>query len=106
MKPRYERRRREQTWLTPEQLAQDFEIALRWRAEWRAERCKQTVSGPILPPAQPADELARRAGLAAAITRAEFGRFYCKGNDERVAKAANGARKAVGRSRPNGAARQ
>jgi hypothetical protein len=81
--------------LTPEQLARAHENAQRWRAELRSEAALEAV--PTLPspappdpapkrPAPAKDEARRRADFAAAVARAEFGRFYRIGRLDRDAK--------------------
>jgi hypothetical protein len=80
---------------TPEELGQDHEDALRWRAKLRAG-----AAGPISeiakPPAavSPARSGSERSRFAAAIARAEFGRFYFKpmrpGRSPKPARGRNG----------------
>jgi hypothetical protein len=61
---------------TPEELAREHEEALRWRATLRAEPAVIAAEAfATLPKAQ---EKSERARFAAAIARAEFGRFYFK----------------------------
>jgi hypothetical protein len=62
---------------TPEELAQDHEDALRWRARLRAAAAG---SGAKIaePPAVTSKTRSERSRFAAAIARAEFGRFYFK----------------------------
>jgi hypothetical protein len=61
---------------TPEELAQDHEDALRWRAKLRAE-AGLTAETPAPAIATPKTR-SERSRFAAAIARAEFGRFYFK----------------------------
>jgi hypothetical protein len=79
--------------LTPEQLARTHENALRWRAELRSgaavELAPAPAAAPTPAPPKPApakDEARRRADFAAAVARAEFGRFYRIGRLDRDAK--------------------
>ena len=58
---------------TPEELAQDHEDALRWRAKLRAE-----AGSPSAPTIATSKTRSERSRFAAAIARAEFGRFYFK----------------------------
>ena len=74
--------------------AQTYALALKWRAEWRAEK----TAAPVPPRARPAGgsiagsgEAKRRAKFAQAIARTEFGRAYW---DERLQ---GGATKAASR---------
>ena len=60
---------------TPEELAQDHEDALRWRAKLRAEAGSPETSAPTITTSKTKSE---RSRFAAAIARAEFGRFYFK----------------------------
>jgi hypothetical protein len=62
---------------TPEELAQDHEHALRWRAKLRAEVGSLTPE-IAEPPAVAPKPRSERSRFAAAIARAEFGRFYFK----------------------------
>ena len=70
---------------SPERSAEDFELALRWRQEWRAEMAQRAAG---LQPAGHVDarpnrksEGDQRAKFARAIARTEFGRAYF---DERL----------------------
>ncbi len=65
---------------TPEELAREHEDALRWRARLRAEEAGEVIPAEISAPPAAADarERSGRSRFAAAITRAEFGRFYFK----------------------------
>jgi hypothetical protein len=60
---------------TPEELAQDHEGALRWRARLRAGAVSSApeIAAPTAPKTR-----SERSRFAAAIARAEFGRFYFK----------------------------
>lgn len=61
---------------TPEERAQDHEHALRWRAKLRAEvGLTAETRAPALATSKTRSE---RSRFAAAIARAEFGRFYFK----------------------------
>ena len=62
---------------TPEELAQDYEDALQCRARLRAEAAG---SGAEIaePPVATSKTRSERSRFAAAIARAEFGRFYFK----------------------------
>jgi hypothetical protein len=74
------RRRRAPIKLTPQELAWAREDAIRWRVALRAERNGGVAAQPAEPAkgmAEPRDA-AERARFAAAIARAEFGRFYLK----------------------------
>ena len=59
---------------TPQELANDHDDALRWRARLRAEAAGEATPAEISAPR----ERSERSRFAAAITRAEFGRFYFK----------------------------
>jgi len=74
--------------LTPEQLAWAHENALRWRAEFRSGAALETPSASPAAgrPAPALDEARRRARFAAAVARAEFGRFYRLGRLDQDAK--------------------
>jgi hypothetical protein len=78
---------------TPEELAQDHEQALRWRAKLRDETGSVTpeTSAPTLTTSRTKSE---RTRFAAAIARAEFGRFYFKetrpGRSPKPARGRNG----------------
>jgi hypothetical protein len=80
------RRRTPIEWLTPEQLAWAHENALRWRAEFRSGTALEPASAPpaAARPASAKDEARRRARFAAAVARAEFGRFYRLGQDAKM----------------------
>jgi hypothetical protein len=65
---------------TPEELAREYEEALRWRARLRAEAAGEAVSAE----ASETRERSERSRFAAAITRAEFGRFYFKEERRRL----------------------
>jgi hypothetical protein len=60
---------------TPEELAQDREDALRWRAKLRAQVGSPETSEPTITTPKTRSE---RSRFATAIARAEFGRFYFK----------------------------
>ena len=61
---------------TPEELAREHEEALRWRATLRAKPVGIAAeASATLPKARDKSE---RSRFAAAIARAEFGRFYFK----------------------------
>jgi hypothetical protein len=60
---------------TPEELAQDHEDALRWRTKLRSEVGSPETSAPAIATSKTKSE---RSRFAAAIARAEFGRFYFK----------------------------
>jgi len=66
---------------TPEDLARAHADALWWRARLRAGATSEVGAPPAAAPATaPADRrTAERARFAAAIARAEFGRFYDNG---------------------------
>jgi hypothetical protein len=78
---------------TLEELAQDHEDALRWRAKLRAEA---VGSAPEIaaPTAATPKTRSERSRFAAAIARAEFGRFYFKamrpGRSPKPARGRNG----------------
>jgi hypothetical protein len=84
---------------TPEELAKEHEDALRWRAILRAAAAGQAV-GTSAPPAaaSKARERSERSRFAAAITRAEFGRFYFK--DVRPTRVSPPKRGRNGRAEP------
>ena len=66
---------------TPEELAQEHEEALRARARLRTEANGDIPAVEISAPpaaASKAREKSERSRFAAAIARAEFGRFYFK----------------------------
>jgi hypothetical protein len=73
---------------TPEELAQDHEDALRWRTKLRAGAGSPETSPTI------AKTRSERSRFAAAIARAEFGRFYFKemrpGRSAKPARGRNG----------------
>jgi hypothetical protein len=81
--------RRPSRWRTPEELAQDHEDALRWRTKLRAEAGSPETSTPTV-----AKTRSERSRFAAAIARAEFGRFYFKemrpGRSAKPARGRNG----------------
>jgi hypothetical protein len=85
---------------TPEELAQDREDALRWRAKLRAEAGSPTAETSVASKATPtiATPKARseRSRFAAAIARAEFGRFYFK--ETRSGRAPKPARRCNGKA--------
>jgi hypothetical protein len=64
---------------TPEELARDHEEALHWRVRLRAEANGLAVetSAPSAAPSK-GRQKSERSRFAAAIARAEFGRFYFK----------------------------
>ena len=76
---------------TPEELAQDREDALRWRAKLRVEAGSPETSDPTITTPKIRSE---RSRFAAAIARAEFGRFYFKemrpGRSPKPARGRNG----------------
>jgi hypothetical protein len=76
---------------TPEELAQDREDALRWRAKLRVEAGSRETSEPTIATPKTRSE---RSRFAAAIARAEFGRFYFKemrpGRSPKPARRRNG----------------
>jgi hypothetical protein len=78
---------------TPEELGQDHEDALRWRAKLRSEPGSLTAktSAPTIATSKARPE---RFRFAAAIARAEFGRFYFKamrpGRSPKPARGRNG----------------
>jgi hypothetical protein len=76
---------------TPEELAQDREDALRWRAKLRAEAGSPATSEATKTTSKTRPE---RSRFAAAIARAEFGRFYFKemrsGRSPKPARRRNG----------------
>jgi len=78
---------------TPEELSQDHEDALRWRAKLRAEAGSLTAE-TLAPPAATSKARSERSRFAAAIARAEFGRFYFKamrpGRSPKPARGRNG----------------
>jgi hypothetical protein len=78
---------------TPEELAQDHEDALRWRAKLRAEAGGLTAETSAPSEATPKAR-SERSRFAAAIARAEFGRFYFKpmrpGRSPKPARGRNG----------------
>jgi hypothetical protein len=78
---------------TPEELAQGHEDALRWRAKLRAEACSPTPDTSAVTIAPPKAR-SERSRFAAAIARAEFGRFYFKemrpGRSAKLARGRNG----------------
>ena len=80
---------------TPEELAQDHEDALRWRAKLRAEAGSLTAETSALSATAPKERRgSERSRFAAAIARAEFGRFYFKpmrpGRSPKPARGRNG----------------
>ena len=81
--------------LKPEERAGLLRAALEYRAAWRAERAG-TENGQV-GKAEPQVRKEQRARFAAAVARAEFGRFYWK------APAAGPTRPRNKRPRPNGA---
>jgi len=78
---------------TPEELAQDHEDALRWRTKLRAEAGSLTAETSAATIATPKSR-SERSRFAAAIARAEFGRFYFKemrsGRSPKPARRRNG----------------
>jgi hypothetical protein len=88
------RRRRAPIKLTPQELAWARQDAMRWRASLRAER-NGAPAGVVAPrPVRTVDETEppdqdaeQRARFAAAIARAELGRFYFKEHIGKPAKA-------------------
>jgi hypothetical protein len=78
---------------TPEELSQDHEDALRWRANLRSEAGSLTAKTSE-PPAANSKVRSERSRFAAAIARAEFGRFYFKamrpGRPPKLARGRNG----------------
>ena len=86
--PQHESRRRRRVPIkrTPEELALAHADALRWRASLRDEPTGGDIDAEASAPIQPGEETpgsrasdaAERARFAAAIARAEFGRFYFK----------------------------
>ena len=73
--------------LKPEERAGLHRVALEYRAALRAEAAengKQAVAAPVPRGETEMDgEADRRARFAAAVARAEFGRFYWKGEARR-----------------------
>jgi hypothetical protein len=71
--------------LPPEQTAASFELALKWRDEWRAGKSAaslQTADTKVDTAPKPGvDQSKHRAQFAQAIARIEFGRNYW---DERL----------------------
>jgi hypothetical protein len=100
------RRRRAPIKRTPQELAWARQDALRWRAALRAERNGAGAAVVVAEPADPANEMQRdrdaeqRAHFAAAIARAEFGRFYFKVESDKATKAGKPRRNGKA---PNGA---
>jgi hypothetical protein len=92
------RRRRGLIERTPEEIARAHEDALWWRARLRAEVAGEVLAAiapqPAPVPASAQREAAERARFATAIARAEFGRFYFKG--ERPARKRKPARNGKG----------
>jgi hypothetical protein len=86
--PQHESRRRPRVPIkrTPEELALAHADALRWRASLRDKPAGGDIDAAASAPMQPVEEApgsrtadaAERARFAAAIARAEFGRFYFK----------------------------
>jgi hypothetical protein len=85
--------RRPSRWRTPEELAQEHGDALRWRAELRAEATSGSEETSP-PPIATSKARSERSRFAAAIARAEFGRFYFKpippGRSPKPARGRNG----------------
>jgi hypothetical protein len=77
---------------TPEELAQDHEDALRWRTKLRAE-ARSLIAETSAATAKSRSE---RSRFAAAIARAEFGRFYFK--DMRPDRSPKAARRRNGKA--------
>jgi hypothetical protein len=80
--------------LTPQQQAAAFERALEWRREWRTEiaarvnghaNARHQPAEAVEPKPRPATDKREAAKFAAAIARAEFGRFYFDDERERPA---------------------
>jgi hypothetical protein len=65
---------------TPEQVAAAFEQALEWRSQWRAEMAQPNQELRAPPSRRDPDgrDGKDKGQFAAAIARAEFGRFYWK----------------------------
>ncbi len=99
--------------LSAEERANLHKLALQWRAEWRAKTCavepprpRRTARKPVKPESATGD-----AAFAAAIARAEFGRFYWNGTLDNRLKAAMRPRlkdggNAGATDKPNGKARR
>jgi hypothetical protein len=72
----------------PEQTAESFALALKWREEWRASKsgapARTADIALAAAPGSGADQNRHRAQFAQAITRLEFGRSYW---DERLQRA-------------------
>ena len=72
----------------PEQTAESFALALKWREEWRASKSAAPAQAAdtriVAAPKSGADQNRHRAQFAQAITRLEFGRSYW---DERLQRA-------------------
>ncbi len=66
--------------LTPEQVAAAFEQALAWRAQWREEMAQPNEELRAPPSRHDPDGRGGKdkGQFAAAIARAEFGRYYWK----------------------------
>jgi hypothetical protein len=79
---------------TPEELAQDHEDALRWRRTLRAGAGSPIEQTPA--PAIATSKRSERSRFAAAIARAEFGRFYFK--EMRPSRSLKPARKRNGKA--------
>jgi hypothetical protein len=82
------RLRRQLSVRSPEEIAEAYERALRWREDWRAEVADRDGGVSNRSVASPAPRPAKQkqgqdgkpsAQFAAAIARAELGRFYWKG---------------------------
>lgn len=81
--------------LTPRERAGLYRAALQYRAELRAQAAADGEKALAAAQPQTDDAADRRARYAAAIARAEFGRFYWKGEARKL--------KRTKRPRPNGA---
>ncbi len=99
------RRRRAPIKRTPQELAWARQDALRWRASLRAERNGEVeMAEPVdQAPNLPEFDAEQRARFAAAIARAEFGRFYFKGDSGKAPTARKPRRNGrVADERPDG----
>jgi hypothetical protein len=89
------RRPAQRDWLTPEQHAAAFAQALTWRQRWRDEmvaRNREEDAEKIQTVKRPRQTNGLdRAKFAAAVARAEFGRFYWDGRKDRLS--ANGRKR-------------
>ena len=72
------------------ELANVRKLGRQWREEWQAEKAGRAArsDGSAASEPKPTSKSAAGQGFAAAIARAEFGRFYWNGSLDRRLKAA------------------